>query len=168
MAVGNSGIFTTNFITFNSVAQTPALGGSLLLTTHKIALYANTITPNYDDTLANSRYGAGAFASGEVSGTGWAAGGIALSAAAAGSTSTAPTLTVSPAGTVMWDMNDISVSGTTLTNARCMVIYADGITAPNADPMIILVTFGADYSTSSGTFGVQFAATGVAALDLTP
>lgn len=170
MAVTVSGWFTTNNITFNSVAQTPATGGSLILATHKISLWVSTITPNFDDTLANSRYGAGQFTAGanEVSGTGWAAGGIVLNVAAAGGTSTAPTLTVSPAGSVMWDMGDVAVSATTLTNARCCMIYADAITAPNADPAIILVNFAADFSTVNGVFGIQWAATGVAATDLTP
>jgi len=170
MAITVSGIFTNNFITFNSVAQTPATGGSLLLATHKITLWVSTITPAYDDSLANARYGAGQFTAGanEVSGTGWAAGGVLLSAAAAGATSTAPTLTVSPAGTVMWDMTDVAVSSTTLTAARAAMIYADAITAPNADPAIILINFTSDFSTVNGTFGIQFAATGVATFDLTP
>jgi hypothetical protein len=170
VAVTVSGWFTNNFITFNSVAQTGALGGSLLLATHKISLWVSTITPNFDDTLANSRYGAGQYVAGanEVSGTGWAAGGVLLSAAAAGATSTAPTLTVSPAGAMMWDMNDIAVSSTTLTNARCCMIYADAITAPSADPAIILVDFGSNFSTVAGTFGIQWSVLGVSAIDLTP
>lgn len=170
MAITVSGWFTNNFITFNSVAQTPATGGSLLLATHKISLWVVGITPNFDDTLANARYGAGQFTAGanEVSGTGWAAGGVLLSAAAAGATSTAPTLTVSPAGSVMWDMGDVAVSSTTLTSARACMIYADAITAPNADPAIILVDFTAGFSTVNGTFGIQWAATGVSAIDVTP
>lgn len=168
MPVSVSGWFTNNFISMNSVAQTPATGMSLLLTTHKVVLYANTITPNFDDTLANSRYAAGAFATGEVSGTGWAAGGVLVSAAAAGATSLAPTLTISPAGTVMWDANDISVASTTLTNARCLTWCADAITAPNADPQLILVNFAADFSTNNGTFGVQWSALGISAFDITP
>jgi len=75
---------------------------------------------------------------------------------------------VSPAGTVMWDMTDVAVSSTTLTNARAAMIYADAITAPNADPALILINFTSDFSTVNGTFGIQFAATGVATFDLTP
>lgn len=170
MAITVSGWHTNNWITFNSVAQTPATGGSLLLATHKITLWVVGITPNFDDSLANSRYGAGQYTAGanEVSGTGWAAGGVLLSAAAAGATSTAPTLTVSPAGSVMWDMGDVAVSSTTLTSARACMIYADAITAPNADPAIILVDFTAGFSTVNGTFGIQWAATGVSAIDVTP
>jgi hypothetical protein len=170
VAVTVSGWFTNNFITFNSVGQTGALGGSLLLATHRITLWVSTITPDFDASLANARYNAGQYVAGanEVSGTGWAAGGVLLSAAAAGATSTAPTLTVSPAGAMMWDMGDVAVSSTTLTNARCCMIYADAITAPNADPAIILVDFGANFSTVAGTFGIQWSALGVSAIDLTP
>lgn len=170
MAITVSGWHTNVFISHNTdVAQT---GGtlSLILTSHKISLWVVGITPNFDDTLANSRYGAGQYTAGanEVSGTGWAAGGVALSAAAAGATSTAPTTTVSPAGSVMWDMGDVAVSSTTLTSARACVIYADAITAPNADPALILVDFASGFSTVNGTFGIQWAALGVSAFDLTP
>lgn len=168
MAVTVSGWFTNNMIShLTDVSQT---GGtlSLIVTSNKLALFTNTITPDFDAALASARYGGGVYASNEVSGTGWAAGGVAVSAAAAGATSLAPTLTVSPAGTVMWDANDVAVSGTSLTNVRCLLWYADAITAPNADPAHILVNFGSDFTTNNGTFGVQWAATGISALDITP
>ena len=54
----------------------------------------------------------------EVSGTGWAAGGVLVSAAATGPGSLTPTLTQSPTKSVMADAtNDLSVATTTLTNA---------------------------------------------------
>lgn len=168
MAVTVSGWFTNNMIShLSDVAQT---GGtlSLLVTTNKLALFTNTITPDFDAALASARYGGGQYAANEVSGTGWAAAGVLVSAAATGATSLAPTLTVSPAGSVMWDANDVSVASTTLTNARCLLWYADAVTAPNADPAHILINFGADYSTVAGTFGIQWAATGISALDITP
>lgn len=169
MSVTVSGWFTNNLIKFlNAEAQTGTGGLNLTLATWRMVLYDNTITPDFDAAVTAARYGQGAFASGEVSGTGWAAGGELLSGLASGGSSLAPTLTVSPAGSVMWDMNDVSKASTTLTNARCFTIYADPITAPNADPQIILVTFGASYSTVAGTFGITFASTGVSALDVTP
>lgn len=169
MSVTASGWFVNNFIKFlNAEAQTGTGGLNLTLATWRMALYTNAITPDFDAAVANARYGQGAFASGEVSGTGWAAGGELLSGLASGGTSLAPTLTVSPTGSVMWDMNDVSKATTTLSSVRCCTIYADPITAPNADPQIILVTFGADYSTSAGTLGVTWSATGLSALDMTP
>lgn len=163
MAVTVSGLYLdTHKDWLTNVAQTGTGGLSYLLATNKIALYNNSLTPNFSAT--DAAYSS----SNEVNGTGWAAGGVLLSAAAAGATSTAPTFAEGTTGSLRWDMGDVAVAGTTLTNARCCQIYADAITAPVADPLIILVNFGADYSTISGTFGIQWSATGVMELDLTP
>lgn len=159
MAVTVSGLYIT---TWEDILDATQLAIDLSLTTHKIALFSNTITPNFSTDTA---YGVAPYNANEVSGTGWASGGVALSAAAAGATSTAPTLTESPTGSLMYDMGDVAVSTTTLTNARCGLLYADALAGNNA---IVLVNFGADYSTVAGTFGIQWAATGVWALDLTP
>ena len=158
MAVTVSGLYVTNWIDFLDASQ---LAIDLSLATHKIALLSNAATPNFSTDAAWNN-------TNEVSGTGWAAGGVLLSAAAAGATSTAPTLTESPTGSIMYDMNDIAVSSTTLTNARAAIIYADALTTPTADPRIVLINFGADFSTSNGTFGIQWSATGVFAIDVTP
>lgn len=157
MAITASGLFVPNFI---DVLDATQLALDLSLTTHKIALYNNTHTPDYSGTGAYT-------AVNEVSGTGWAAGGVTLATAAAGGTSTTPTLTESPAGTMMYDMADVSVATTTLTNARGALIYADALVTP-ADPGIVFINFGADYSTNAGTFGIQWAAGGVFSVDLTP
>lgn len=163
MAVTNSGLYVDTFKDIlTAVSQTGTGGLNLTLATWKIALYSNSITPNF------SQVDAAYSSTNEVSGTGWAAGGVLLSAAAAGGTSTAPTLAEGTTGSLRYDMGDIAVSTTTLTNARCCLIYADPITAPVADPSIILVNFGADYSTVAGTFGIQWSATGLSELDLTP
>lgn len=158
MAVTVSGIYVQNFVDELDVTN---VGLDLTLTTHRVALLNNSATPNFDtDVTWNS--------TNEVTGTGWASGGILLSAAAAGATSTAPTVTISPAGSLMWDMNDIAVASTTITNARALRIYADALTSPTADALLILINFGADYSTVNGTFGVQISSLGMAAIDLTP
>lgn len=155
MAVTVSGLYLANWIDLLDATQ---LAFDLSLTSHKIALISNSATPNFStDASWNS--------TNEVSGTGWASGGIALSAAAAGATSTAPTLTESPTGTMMYDMNDVAVSSTTLTNARAARIYADALAGDN---LIVLIDFDADFSTSNGTFGIQWAAGGVFTIDLTP
>lgn len=158
MAITASGFYVQNFIDELDVTN---VGLDLTLTTHKIALISDAATPNFDtDVTWNS--------TNEVSGTGWASGGIAFSAAAAGSTSLAPTLTISPAGTMMWDMNDVSVASTTLTNAMGARLYADALTTPTADALILLVDFVTAFSTVAGTFGIQWSASGVATIDLTP
>jgi hypothetical protein len=161
MAVTASGLFTA---TWQDILDATQLAIDLSLTTHKLALFSNSITPDFDASAANAAYGAGQYASNEVSGTGWAAGGIALSALAAGGTSAAPSLTVS-SGSLVYDMTDASVATTTLTSARCALLYADALAGNNA---IVLINFGADYSTSAGTFGITWAAGGVFSLDLTP
>jgi hypothetical protein len=155
MAVTASGLYLANFV---DVLDATQLAIDLSLASHKLALLNNTATPNFstDVTWNNTN---------EVAGTGWVTGGIALSAAAAGATSTAPTLTESPTGTIMYDMNDVAVSSTTLTNARAARLYADALAGDN---LIFLVNFGADFSTSNGTFGIQWAATGCLTLDITP
>lgn len=155
MAWTASGLYVDNWIDILDATQ---LAIDLSLTTHKIALQNNSATPDFSaDVSWNS--------TNEVSGTGWASGGVALSAAASGGGSTSPTVTESPAGSLMYDMADISVASTTLTNARGARIYADAL---GGDNLIVGINFGADYSTSNGTFGIQWAATGVFAIDLTP
>lgn len=156
MAITVSGLYVIPWK--NSLNGTATSAFNFTLATYKIALYSNSATPNFSSDTAYS-------ATNEVSGTGWAAGGVLLSAAAAGATSTAPTLTESPTGSLMYDMGDISVSTTTLTNARGLMIYAD----PNSPKgPVVMINFAADYSTVAGTMGVQFAAAGVFAIDLTP
>jgi hypothetical protein len=153
MAVTASGLFVNPWIS-------DMLGLHVLnwdLETHKCALYANTITPNFSDTNANARYGAGAFATGEVSGTGYTAG---------GATVTSTTVTESPTSVLMFDAADTAWASSTITNARCGLIYADAITTPNADPAMVLINFGADYSTNNGTFTIQWAATGIFTWDV--
>jgi len=160
MAVTTSGLFLTTWIDIVDATQ---LAIDLTLTTHRVALFNNTITPNFSTDTA---HGVAPYNANEVSGTNWPAGGVLLSAAAAGGTSVAPTVTENPTGTLMYDWaNDLSVASTTLSGARCALLYADALAGNNA---IVLINFGADYSTNNGTFGLSPAAAGVFTLDLTP
>lgn len=155
MAITVSGLYITNW---EDILDATQLAIDLSLTSHKWALYNNTKTPNFSSDTAYS-------ATNEVNGTGWPAGGVALSVISAGGTSAAPTLTESPTGSLKYDMNDISVATTTLSLAHGMMLYADALAGDNA---ILLVNFGADYSTVAGTLAVAFDTLGVFALDLTP
>lgn len=158
MAVTASGLFVATLV---DVLDATQLGLDLTATTHRLALFnRSSITPNYTTDTA---YGTAPFSAGEVYGTGWAQGGIALSAAAVGGTSTAPTLTGS-SGAVVYDMGDVSVAGTTLSSAGCVLLYADGLAGKNA---IALIDFGADYSTSAGVFGITWGSS-VFSIDVTP
>ncbi|MCK9896967.1 hypothetical protein [Frankia sp. AgB32] len=161
MAITASGLYSKVIIAAFNATQ---LAIDLSLATHKIALYANTITPDFEATAANAAFGQGAYATGEVFGTGWATGGVALSAAATGATSTSPTLT-STGGTVSYGMGNVAVSATTLTNARGALLYADAL---SGDPGIVFVNFGADYSTNNGVFGVNWTGGVCFSWDVTP
>ena len=65
----------------------------------------------------------------------------------------------------MFDLADTSRTTSTITNARCALLYADALAGNNA---ICLVNFGADYSTVAGTFAIQWASGGMFTIDLTP
>jgi hypothetical protein len=154
MAITASGLYVA---TFADILDTTQLAIDLDLETHKGALFSNTITPNF---ATDTAYGVAPYNANEVTGTGWAAGGVALTGTALDTSTTA--------GTLIFDATDVSVSGTTLTNARGYLLYADALAGNNA---IVLINFGADFSTVNGTFGIQWAAPasgGVFNLDLTP
>lgn len=153
------GLYVANWIDILDASQ---LAIDLSLTSHKIALQNNSATPNFstDAQWSNTN---------EVTGTGWVTGGIALSAAATGSTSVSPTLTESPTGSIMYDhTNDTSVASTTLSAVRAARIYETVLGSGATKALIVGIGFGADYSTSNGTFGIQWAATGIFAIDVTP
>lgn len=170
MAWTKSGLYVH---TIQEVLKGTSLTGgqvNLTLATYKIALHSSALTDGTAPINFSSATPSWANTS-EVSGTGWAAGGVLLSAAAAGGTSVTPTCAEGTAGSLRYDhTNDVSVSGTTLTGIFGCIIYADPVTAPAdmVDAMLVAVTFGTSYSTSAGTFGIQWAATGIFEIDLTP
>lgn len=149
MAVTASGLYVATFV---DVLDTTQLALDLDLETHKGALFSNTITPNFTTDTA---YGAAPYDANEVTGTNWAAGGVALTG----------TTVTGAAGTLTLDATDVSVASTTISGARCYLLYADALAGNNA---ILLVNFGADYSTVNGTFAITWDAAGLATIDLTP
>lgn len=135
-------------------ALTNAIALDWTSTSHKLALFASTITPVF---TASAAYGSGAYGSGgEVTGTGWSAGGRALSTAAAGGASTAPTLSV-VSGALVWDMANIAVSGVTVSGARGALIYADAL----SDQAIALIDLETALTVTAGTLEIQWDAAGV-------
>lgn len=150
MAITASGLFVLTWI---DVLDTTQLAVDLDLETHKVAMFTNSITPSFS---ADTAYGAAPYNGNEVSGAGYTSGGTVLTTTA---------LSESPTGTIMYDAADTSWAASTITNARGALIYADALAGNNA---LLLVNFGADYSTSSGTFTIQWAATGIFTWDLTP
>lgn len=125
------------------------------LETHKVALITNASTPNFSASQAAAAYGNAQFT--EASGAGYAAGGQVLPST---------TVTESPASVIMFDAADVSWPASTITGARAALVYADATTTPVADPAIVVINFGADYSTNNGTFTIQWAATGIFTWDV--
>lgn len=140
-----SGLYTATFR--DALNNTIAL--SLDAENYKVALYTNTLTPNFDSDPASYS------TTNEVSGTGYTAGGNAI---------TSTTLTAA-SGNLTYDAADSSWTTSTISNARGAIIYADALT-PKA--LICAVNFGADYSTTAGTFTIQWNASGIFVLDLVP
>jgi hypothetical protein len=153
MAVTVSGLYVPVWIDILDASQ---LAVDLSLTTNKVAMFTNTLTPNFS---ADASFSASPFTSNQVTGTGYTAGGNTISS---------PTVTDSPTGTLMWDAADPSWSTSTISNARCAVYYADALTTPTAKAAICLQNFGSDFSTVAGTFLIQLASGGIFNIDLTP
>jgi hypothetical protein len=150
MAITASGLYYKTFeaMVINSQAV------DISAETYKGALFNNSITPSFS---ADTNYAAAPYTSNEVTGTNWASGGVALTGTAVSDVGTA--------GVLGLDATDVSVASTTLTNARGYLWYATGV---NSGMCIVLVNFGADYSTNNGTFAITWAANGVFTIDLTP
>lgn len=149
MAITASGLFVATFV---DVLDTTQLAIDLDLETHKVAMFTNTITPNFDTDTA---YGVAPYNANEVSGAGYTAGGTALTT----------TTFLGSSGTATFDAADTSWASSTITNARGALIYADVLAGNNA---ICLVNFTADFSTNNGTFLITWSGSGIFAVDLTP
>lgn len=114
----------------------------------KVALYDSTGVSawNFNSTTGYS-------ATNEVSGTGYTAPGAALGT---------PTL-VASGGVLTFD-GDNTAWGTsaTFSGAHGCLVYDDAVTSPTADAAIVGVDFGSDYAVTSGTFTIQWNASGIA------
>jgi hypothetical protein len=144
-AFSASGLFVDNWVDILDATQ---LAIDTSLTTHKWALYLDAKTPNYSTDITYNT-------TSESSGAGYTAG---------GQTIVSPTTTESPAGTLTYDMADQVWAAPTSTTAHGAELYADALT----DNLICGMTFGADYTSTAGTFTIQFNSLGVFYFDLTP
>ena len=103
----------------------------------KIALFTSS---------ASLGAGTTAYSSGnEASGTGYSAGGAAL-------TNVTPTTSST---TALTDFSDVTWSSSTVT-ARGALIYNSSTTAGSANRAVLVLDFGSDKSSSSGDFTVTF------------
>tara|TARA_R100000458_G_scaffold46701_1_gene45262 strand:- start:680 stop:1108 length:429 start_codon:yes stop_codon:yes gene_type:complete len=140
-----SGLYGITFL--NALKNTLAL--DLDSDTIKIMLVTSSYTPDF------GAHDFKADVTNEVSGTNYTAGGNTLSSLALTQTG----------GTIKFDAADTSWSSATITDARGAVIYDDSLTD---DPLIAYIDFGANYSSSNGTFTIAFNAGGIFTIDLTP
>ena len=107
----------------------------------KIALYTSSATLSAATTAYST--------SNEVSGTNYIAGGNTL-------TNVTPTTSST---TALTDFADTTWSSSTIT-ARGALIYNSSTTAGTADRAIVVLDFGADKTSTSGDFTIQFPAAG--------
>lgn len=126
--------------------------GNINLSTDSIycALASSGYTPDADHDIWST--GQSGPATNEISGTGYTAGGAALSGKA---------VTESDANNnAKWDANNVTWSGSTIT-ARHAVLY-DQTTTSNV--LIACFDFAADKSSNAGDFVVQWSAAGILTL----
>lgn len=167
MAITASGLYVTTFK--NIVTNAYSTPINLTSSTYRIGLLNNSITPAYG---SDHTYTSG-YVSNEVVGTGWNsgnAGGHLLSSAASGASVVPLVANTTDNGGIKYDhTNDISVNGTTLSNVHGCFIHTSQNNGVATNVLICLVWFGGTpYSTSNGTFGVQWSTGGVFSIDLTP
>jgi hypothetical protein len=170
MAFTKSGWYLNTFMAFlKATAQT---GGTLALTGQDAATYLSLQSNAGTDGTAPLNFSAASPAwanTNEVTGTGWATGGVQTSVAASGGTNVTSTLAEGTAGSVRYSWtNPLAVAGTTLTNIFGCIIYHHSITAPVNLPMILCIAFGSGYNTVAGVFGITPSGTGLSEIDLTP
>ena len=115
--------------------------------TIKVMLCTSTYAPNQDTHTYKSDV------TNEVTGTGYTAGGATVAT---------PSLTYTGATNVlMLDGGDVSWASSTIT-ARYAVVYDSSPATDATRPLLCYVDFGADVSSTSGTFSITWDAAGIA------
>ena len=66
-----------------------------------------------------------------------------------------------------FDATDVSVASTTITGAMASIFYTN-VGSAATDQLIMLHDFVTAVTTSAGTFGIQWNASGLLTLDYTP
>jgi hypothetical protein len=133
----------------------------------KVALYDNSITPNFEAATAApvSYNGSGVWtATGTQTGTTqvyhtgqWAQGGPVL---------TTPAVTRPGAGIVMFDADDrASGAAATMSNIYGGLIYGDAL-ATNKQGLLAVYFGGTAFSVTNGTFTIQWDVNGIFRLDI--
>lgn len=136
-------------VIYNSFKKDIANGSIDLDTaTIKVALVTSSYTPDQD---AHTKF---SDITNEVSGTGYTAGGATL---------TTPSVTQDNTNNRgVFDADDVTWSSSTIT-ARGAVLYKSTGTA-STSPLIAYIDFGADKTSTSGNFTIQWNASGILTL----
>ena len=119
----------------------------------KIALFQDSITPDASQT--NPAYGSSPFASGEVAGAGYTAGGLALTNVVFEELSGSP-------GWMRWDFDNPSWASSTITDAKGGLFYATGL----SNRAVLFRSFVQTYSSQDGTFSVNVHLDGAAKMNV--
>lgn len=119
----------------------------------KAALFQDSVTPDASQT--NPAYGSSPFSSGEVSGAGYTAGGLALTNVVFEELSGSP-------GYMRWDFDNLSWASSTITDAKGALFYVTGLSNRAA----LFRSFIQTYSSQDGTFSVNIHADGVIKLNV--
>lgn len=152
MAITASGLYGLTLEKMMNATALPT-NGLESETAVKVLMVTDSETPDFnadnfrDDVTAN-----------EVSGAGYSAGGVVI-------TSTELTLS---GGVLTYDAADASWSSSTIANAMAAVGYFVRGGADTADEVIFLSDFVSAASSSSGTFSIQWSASGIFTVDFTP
>lgn len=151
MTVTAAGLYGLTLEKFMNATAMPT-NGLESETAVKVLMVTDSEAPNFDTHDFRNDITA------EVSGTGYTAGGVVI-------TSTELTLS---GGVLTYDAADASWSSSTITSAMAAVGYFARGGASSADELVFLSDFVTAASSSSGTFTVQWNASGIFTVDYTP
>jgi hypothetical protein len=147
MAWTKSGLYA---LSYRDALNATNLAVNFALTTHKWAMYNNTETPAFQTETAYA-------ATNEVSGTGYTAGGQVL---------VNPSFVVAGATAVLtYDHDDQVWASPTSVTARGAKLYADALAGDN---LLVGVNFGSDFTSTAGTFTIQWSGTGIFTITFAP
>lgn len=122
---------------------------------YKVAVYNNTGTPdNTVTTGALTAYNGAAsqwVVANEVTGTGWSAGGVAISGVTVAQSS----------ANVTFDATDTSATTVTLSGAFGALVYTTTVVTDATNAGVSYHYFGGSQSVTAGTFTIVWAATGI-------
>lgn len=136
-------------VTYWDVLDTTQLALDLDREDHKVALYTSSKVQNYNSDVAYS-------STNEVAGTGYSAGGKAVTGTA---------LSLPGAGVLKYSSDAISWPSSTLTGVSKLDMYAAALAGLN---LIMGVDLGTTYNTSDGTLLLTPNASGWFTIDFTP